>query len=277
MWELVIAGIGALANYNAQMRANKARERAFQMQLEQDRKNRALAKRDAANKFVDMSNAAEKAGINRLTALRATGGVGFGNFGGYTAQVPVLSKQSFAETFGGAMLKTYAQNKINAPLDKYNAEIRQLELEQRGLDIKMARTTLNNMSVSGVGGVGDLGEPRKGNNPKSGERTSIEIAGAASDPADMSDAELAEQRYGDIVQEIYGMSVLVADGFKNGLLALKNLEGNKPGFNSPERAEIIRKAVRRQEQRRQQKYTGALSLGPNFRDRMGIMQPYYNY
>jgi hypothetical protein len=81
-------------------RQNAAAEAAYQRQLAQDAKNRELAKQDASNKFTDMKAAAEKAGINPLTALRATGGVGFGMYGGMTAVAPVLSKFNFAETFG---------------------------------------------------------------------------------------------------------------------------------------------------------------------------------
>jgi plasmid maintenance system antidote protein VapI len=145
MFNFLIAGIGALASYNAQKRAAKAQEAAYQRQLEQDRKNRQLAKQDAANKFVDLGKAADKAGINRLTALRATGGAGFGMYGGYTAQVPVISRANFIETFGGSMLKTWATNKINEPIDAYNKQIRKLELEQRQLDIKLSRKQINNI------------------------------------------------------------------------------------------------------------------------------------
>lgn len=163
MFNFLIAGIGALASYNAQKRAAKAQEAAYQRQLEQDRKNRELAKQDAANKFVDMGKAADKAGINRLTALRATGGAGFGMYGGYTAQAPVISRANFIETFGGSMLKTWATNKINAPIDKYNAEVRKLDLEARKLDIKLGRKQLEGMK-NPYDAYGDTIPVRVGNN-----------------------------------------------------------------------------------------------------------------
>jgi hypothetical protein len=145
MFNFLIAGIGALASHSAQKRAAKAQEAAYQRQLEQDRINRELAKQDAANKFVDMGKAADKAGINRLTALRATGGAGFGMYGGYTAQAPVISRANFIETFGGSMLKTWATNKINEPIELYNKQIRKLELEQRQLEIKLSTKQINNI------------------------------------------------------------------------------------------------------------------------------------
>jgi hypothetical protein len=162
MWGFIAAGVGAIASYKAQKRAFEAQQKAFKRQLELDRKNRELAKQDAANKFVDMSNAAEKAGINRLTALRATGGAGFGMYGGYTAKVPVLSRATFMETFGVSMVKTWATNKINEPIDTYNREIRELEKQQRQLDIKLAKQQLstlkkpqNKMPAAG----GNIGAP----------------------------------------------------------------------------------------------------------------------
>lgn len=45
-------------------------------------KARRQAKQDALNKFVDLRAAADAGGISMLTALGATGGSGFGNYGG---------------------------------------------------------------------------------------------------------------------------------------------------------------------------------------------------
>lgn len=111
--------VGALADtalvMDAQKRQNSARKEAYEQN-----------KKDASNKFVDLRNAAEKAGFNSLTALRATGGAGFGSYG-----VPVLSKQTFAATFGKNFAKGYLDSKVNAPIDKDNAEIRDLEIKER--------------------------------------------------------------------------------------------------------------------------------------------------
>jgi hypothetical protein len=105
-------------------------------------KQRAAEKEDQANKFVDMRNAAQKAGFNPLTVLRATGGAGFG---GTNAVMPVMSKQNFLATFASQAAGQYLENKANAPIDAYNEQIRKLELEQRQLDIKLSKKQINNI------------------------------------------------------------------------------------------------------------------------------------
>lgn len=158
--------VGALADTSMakkeQQKANAAKEAAYQRQLEAERleaeKNRALAKSDAATKFTDMSAAAQKAGINPLTALRTTGGAGFGNYGGFASQAvaPVLSKFSFARSFASNVGKSYFENKINEPIDKYNKQIRDLELQQRKADLKMTRASYGAMTKKQMEGPSSL-------------------------------------------------------------------------------------------------------------------------
>jgi hypothetical protein len=107
-------------------------------------KQRAAEKADQANKFVDMRNAAQKAGFNPLTVLRATGGAGYG---GTNAVMPVMSKQNFVATFAAKAAGQYYENKANAPIDAYNQQVRNLDIYQRGLDIKISKQTLKNMGV----------------------------------------------------------------------------------------------------------------------------------
>ena len=101
-------------------------------------KQRAAEKEDQANKFVDMAAAARRAGFNPLTVLRATGGAGYG---GTNAVMPVMSKQNFAATFMSNAFGQYLTNNKNAPIDNYNEIVRNFDLEQRGLDIKISRQT----------------------------------------------------------------------------------------------------------------------------------------
>lgn len=124
-----------VANIINQNNQNKAAMDAYN-------KQRAAEKADQANKFVDMRNAAQKAGFNPLTVLRATGGAGFG---GTNAVMPVMSKQNFLATFAAKSVGKYIQNVENAPIDAYNQEIRKMELEQRQLDIKLTRNQINNI------------------------------------------------------------------------------------------------------------------------------------
>lgn len=124
--------VGALTDtalaMDQQQRSNRAKKQAYEQN-----------KKDASNKFVDLRNAAQKAGFNPLTALRATGGVGFGSYG-----APVLSKQTFAATFGKNLAKGYLDSK-ETPIDKYNAQIRDLEIKER-----MARIDNTIASTAGM-------------------------------------------------------------------------------------------------------------------------------
>jgi hypothetical protein len=85
-------------------------------------------KADQDQQYVRMRNAAERAGFNPLTVLRQTGGRGF--------EIPVLSKQA---------MQNWAEPLVNfarqQPIDKYNKEVRQLELEQRRADLDVTRMT----------------------------------------------------------------------------------------------------------------------------------------
>jgi hypothetical protein len=126
----------AVAGAINQKNQNKAAMAAYNAQ-------RAAEKADQASKFTDMAAAARRAGFNPLTVLRATGGAGYG---GTNAVVPVMSKQNFAATFMSNAFGQYLTNKKNAPIDAYNEEIRKLELEQRRLDIKLARQTMATMT-----------------------------------------------------------------------------------------------------------------------------------
>lgn len=129
----VLPAIAGAINQKSQ---NKAAMNAYNAQ-------RAAEKADQANKFVDMRNAAQRAGFNPLTVLRATGGAGFG---GTNAVMPVMSKQNFAATLAAKAVGQYFTNVKNAPIDKYNEQVRQLELEKRRLDIKLSKQTLLGMT-----------------------------------------------------------------------------------------------------------------------------------
>ena len=283
MFNFLIAGIGALASYNAQKRAAKAQEAAYQRQLEQDRKNREMAKQDAANKFVDLGKAADKAGINRLTALRATGGAGFGMYGGYTAQAPVISRANFIETFGGSMLKTWATNKINAPIDRYNEQVRKLELEQRRLDIKLAKQTLTGLNQKSGGGM-----PSVPNNVMDGYSLGMKNEYLAKHGSNVTtntgvtpteigvdsrgntyrkpagedfDEQLLNSVYHGVQQSRYGVLDAwnwVTKGQRPPDMPKPTLNPNVPIIGTFES-------------------NGKLVMGPNFRDRFGVGAPYYNY
>lgn len=173
------SAINAVAKAEAQKKQNAAAEAAYQRQLAEqqkerdrqaaidaankieqaaiDEKNRATAQADAANKYVDMNAAAQAAGLNPLTVLRASGGTGFGAYGGYgavmrqglvqpTISAPILSKSSVATQIGLGAIKGFVDYKTNEKKNQYYDKLNQLDLEQRQLDIKLTKRQLNQMN-----------------------------------------------------------------------------------------------------------------------------------
>lgn len=189
------AAVSAVAQADAQKKQNAAAEAAYQRQLAEqqkerdrqaaidaankveqasiDEKNRATAKADAANKYVDMNAAAQKAGLNPLTVLRATGGTGFGAYGGYgaalrqglvqpTISAPILSKTSVATQIGLGAVKGFIDYKTNMKANEHYDRLNELDLEQRQLDIKLSKKALNNKDE--YAGYGETIPVRVGNN-----------------------------------------------------------------------------------------------------------------
>jgi hypothetical protein len=104
----------------------------FQAKAAKEERKQAIADQD--QQFVRMRDAAQKAGFNPLTALRLTGGQGF-------TGLPTFSKYA---AFGNvAMGITDAF--INRPIDKYNKQVRELELEQRRAEIKLTKGQYANL------------------------------------------------------------------------------------------------------------------------------------
>jgi hypothetical protein len=183
-------------------------------------------KADQDQQFVRMRNAAERAGFNPLTVLRQTGGRGF--------EIPILSKQA-QQNWAEPLINFASQQ----PIDKYNKEIRKLELEQRRADLAIAKQTLGAMSKATAMGV-----TGKGNNPEATDsRTAVTTPAGTTSPANVSDAEAYEQRYGDIVQEVAGVSILLSDVYNTGLISAQTAFGKKPSYNNPGRGQMVKKRL----------------------------------
>jgi hypothetical protein len=90
------------------------------------KKQRKQAIADQDLQFVRMRNAAQRAGFNPLTVLRATGGQGF-------TGLPVISK---AAAFGNMATGIFDAVR-QSPIDKYNKEVRDLEIKQRKADLEL--------------------------------------------------------------------------------------------------------------------------------------------
>lgn len=269
-----------VANIINQNNQNKAAMDAYN-------KQRAAEKADQANKFLDMRNAAQKAGFNPLTVLRATGGAGFG---GTNAVMPVMSKQNFLATFAAKSVGKYIQNVENAPIDAYNDQIRKLELEQRRLDIKLAKQTLIGMTQKVTGGI-----PKIQSNIMSGYSIGIKnenigtFGGSVTTNAAVTPTETGVTSRGNVYRKPAGEDFdeqllnSVYHGFqqlKYGVQDAWNwaIKGQlppdmpKPTLN-PNIPVIINKNVTK-------KKSPPLSnnnFGPNYRDRMSLDGWVYNY
>lgn len=100
---------------------------------------RKQALKDQENSLVRMREAASRAGFNPLTAIRA------GALSGFQQGLPP-GGAAFAAQYLGESIGEAFDKKANEPIEKYNAEIRKLELEQRKMDIKLSRATLGGLS-----------------------------------------------------------------------------------------------------------------------------------
>jgi hypothetical protein len=108
----------------------------------QQQRKQAIADQD--NQYVRMRNAAQRAGFNPLTVMRATGGQGF-------TGLPTISK---AAAFGNAAAGIFDAVR-QSPIDKYNKKVRDLEIKQRKADLelmpmrgKLMKAQLDNLYTS---------------------------------------------------------------------------------------------------------------------------------
>jgi hypothetical protein len=106
----------------------------FSYKAAQEQRNQAI--KDQDNQFVRMRNAAQRAGFNPLTVLRNTGGQGF-------LGLPTISK---AAAFGNAAAGIFKAIR-QAPIDKYNKQVRDLTVKSMKADIG---NTLANTRYTGI-------------------------------------------------------------------------------------------------------------------------------
>lgn len=182
-----------------------------------------------SDRFVDLVEDAQRAGLNPLTALRADGASSY--------QAPILNAPMSSSTFiGNAFadgLQTgfnYDQQKRDEERDNLERDIMKAQLDQLqkankvrggeyfGYGIPNAQTTTL--------ATGPLSRPvLSGNKGKlssdsdaDGTRTSVHAFGLNSLPANMSDGQLIEERYGDgPVSWGYGIALAGADAINTGL------------------------------------------------------------
>lgn len=244
-------------------------------QSAKQQRKQAIADQD--NQYVRMRNAAQRAGFNPLTVMRATGGQGF-------TGLPTISK---AAAFGNAAAGIFDAFR-QSPIDKYNKQVRDLEIKQRKADLelmpmrgKLMKAQLEQLMKSPTQGVPEarknvmdgysLGETANkylatmnGNVTTDEERTSTETrvrpdgtkytAPAGEDP----DEQLLNSLYYAGEQLYIAAQQLSKEGF-NALRSKKQLNSNLP---------IISNKV---------PPLSKLNFGPNYADRLSLEGFAYNY
>jgi hypothetical protein len=230
---------------------------------------RKQAIKDQDNQFVRMRNAAQKAGFNPLTVMRNGGAQMFGG-------VPTFSKAGFMQDFVQQGFNAWTTHADNDPLKKYNKEVRDLTIESMKSQIALDKAQRRSIGVLSAPALGSV--TGKGNNPMTDDRTAVTTALGTTTPANTSDAEVAETRYGDIAQEVFGAANLISDLYTSGILSAEqfaNKTGTPFGFNNPKRGEMLKS-----------KYTtktnnvpalSTFNFGPNYRDRISLDGWVYNY
>lgn len=161
---------------------------------------RATAKKERANHFANLAYSAQQGGFNPLTVLNATGGGGYGTYAGILSRSPMEAGLNAA---AGAYQSHASENRMM----KHEVNLQAMRQKHE--------TKLTNMSNKAFSDAA--------------EKTAIEIASYKTNPNQgWSDAELIEQRYGDVASWLYGLGVLGADGWQ----ALKDKTGSMPeGWN----------------------------------------------
>jgi hypothetical protein len=190
------------------------------------REQRRQAIKDQDRQYVRMSNAARRAGLNPLTVIRASGGQGF-------TGLPVISK---AAAFGNLVTDVFDAVR-KAPIDKYNEQVRELEIKQRQADLelmplrgKLMRAQIKDMMTqTGFGGLPKT--PQLQGDPviptgfvASKESTEQHVAGGFGQtihPSSLSSTSVIEEQYGEPLSWLYGAGKLVSDVVNTGYVEWK--------------------------------------------------------
>lgn len=251
-------------------------------QSAKQQRKQAIADQD--QQFVRMRNAAERAGFNPLTVLRATGGQGF-------TGLPTISK---AAAFGNAAAGIFDAVR-QSPIDKYNEEIRELEKQQRKADLRISEMTIGKMSKpivdnitsgitvmaankaanvttdEGVDLPNDPVIPAGYSVPKEVmEQFPVHLGGVSLSGSPMSPAATVEEQYGDIASWVYGPAKLMGDLYYTGLKAA--VDAGAQGYNHPMRGKVLKKRLKNKVPP-----LSKLQFGPNYADRLSMEGFAYNY
>lgn len=222
------------------------------------KQQRKQAIADQDNQYVRMRDAAQRAGFNPLTVLRNTGGQGF-------TGLPVISK---AAAFGNMATGIFDAVR-QAPIDKYNQQVRDLEIKQRQADLKIAGMTIGKMSkpiVNAISkkpsGISVFDVNKKANvTTKSGfdlpndpqipegyfvpdlvmTQNPVHLGPISISASPFSPTSVVEEQYGDPVSWAYGFIKAGTDLYHTGMKTAFELGAE--GFNNPKRGQMVKKRL----------------------------------
>lgn len=231
----------------------------FSYKAAQEQRRQAI--KDQDNQFVRMRNAAQRAGFNPLTVLRNTGGQGF-------TGLPTISKAAAFGNAAAGIFDAYRQ----APIDKYNKQVRDLTI--KGMNADIANTLANTrytgllskqvlgsfLSKSGAD-IGKLFSKRIEQTTDSGvdlpndpkvpegytvpdevmEQFPLHLGPLSLSASPMSAASVVEEQYGDALSWAYGPLKFVADVYSTGVLSVHKHTGS--GFNDPKRGQMVKRRL----------------------------------
>jgi hypothetical protein len=228
----------------------------------------AAARARQGNFYVNMRNAALRAGFNPLTVLRS------GTLGAYQAEgnsydtLPMLSSNSFANMMMDAEESKVRIDNMRAQernmqhqqrMDELNYDLRKAELETQqklasqilinkeptGITIMDAKKAANITTDEGVDLPNDPAIPAGYNVPKEVmEQFPVHLGSISISGSPFSPAAVVEEQYGDAVSWIYGPLKGVADLYYTGMKYA--VDAGAQGFNYPKRGALVSKRLQRQ-------------------------------
>lgn len=159
--------------------------------------SRKQAKKERDNHFVNLRNSAIRGGYNPLTAMRATGGGGYGNY------VAALSHSPWEGALA-AGANAYGQNYATGVQHKHELS---LEKMRQTHETKLASAANAAMTAGLTRGTDIAGNEMTGATAILGSKWKTDEG--------WSDAQVIEDRYGDLASWLYGIGTVVADGWEN--------------------------------------------------------------
>jgi hypothetical protein len=248
------------------------------------------AKRKQANFYVNMRNAAQRAGFNPLTVLRS------GTAGAYAdaGYAPALTSNAFTNMLNDmretnariSNMKAQERNMAHGQqMDKLNYELRKSEYQfNQGLASKELVQQLQSnkvvfnkdraLSTSEDGALlpNDPTIPSLNTVPKENLEQFIPYIGPLTiSPAPMAPTSVVEEAWGDPVSWLYGGAKFVADSYYTGMKYA--VDNGAQGFNHPMRGAMVTNRLLKQRARN----SGARGVKRNYKvhknDRfLGVMQ-----